>query len=79
MRRERVIPVPPRRDPELAMTRELSVPTDRGFRVGAQVRLSTWADDVVIDRLLGYDGPLSSVGLGAAARRARRPRVGGVR
>lgn len=58
MRRERVIPVPPRRDPELAMTREIAVPTDRAFRVGAEVRLSSWADDDVLDRLLGYDGEL---------------------
>ena len=58
MSRERVIPVPPRRDPELSMTRELAVPTARDFTIGAEVRLSSWAKDPQIDRLLGYRGPL---------------------
>ncbi len=56
MSRERVIPVPPRRDPELAMTRQISTPTAREFGVGAEVRLSSWAPDDLVDRLLGYRG-----------------------
>ncbi len=56
MSRERVIPVPPRRDPELSMTRQISTPTGREFGVGAEVRLSSWAPDDLVDRLLGYRG-----------------------
>ncbi|MGZ6954727.1 MAG: alpha-(1-_3)-arabinofuranosyltransferase domain-containing protein [Acidimicrobiia bacterium] len=58
MRRERVIPVPPRHDPELSMIRQISVPTARDFGVGTEVRLSSWASDSVLDELLGYRGPI---------------------
>ena len=58
MSRERVIPVPPRRDPELAMARQISTPTARSFGIGAEVRLSSWAPDDLVDRLLGYRGDL---------------------
>ncbi len=56
MSRERVIPVPPRRDPERSMTRQILVPTARSFGVGAEARLSSDAPDEVIDRDLGYRG-----------------------
>ena len=58
MRRERVIPAPPRHDPELAMVRQISVPTPRAFTVGAEVRLSASAPDRVVDQVLGYRGPV---------------------
>lgn len=71
MSRQRVIPVPPRHDPELAMTRRITVPTARDFGVGLETRLSTWAADDRIDRLLGYEGPLTAT---ASARLAGAPR-----
>ncbi len=58
MNRERVIPVPPRSDPELSMTRELALPTARAFGVAGDVRLSPFLPDPQIDRLLGYTGPV---------------------
>ncbi len=70
MRRERVIPVPPRRDPELAMTRQITVPTERGFGVGLETRLSSWAPDDLIDVRLGYSGGLRAT---ASARLAGAP------
>lgn len=58
MSRERVIPVPPRSDPELTLAREFALPTARGFGVAGDVRLSPFLPDDQIDRLLGYDGPV---------------------
>ncbi len=58
MDRERVIPVPPRRDPELSMARSFALPTARGFGIGGDVRLSPDLPDAQTDRLLGYDGPV---------------------
>lgn len=69
MDRERVYPVPPRYDPELTLTREMSVPTSRSFTVSGEVRLASTADAEDLDRLLGYDGPIrvnASSGLAAA-------------
>ncbi len=56
MNRERVIPVPPRSDPELAMTRSFQLPTARTFGVGSDVGLSPYLADDAVDRLLGYAG-----------------------
>ncbi len=71
MSRERVIPVPPRRDPELAITRQIEVPTARDFGIGAEARLSSWAPDVVVDRILGYRGDTAVT---ASARLPGAPR-----
>ena len=71
MSRERVIPVPPRRDPERAMSRQILVPTARAFGVGAEARLSSAAPDDVIDRSLGYRG---NVVVNASARLPGAPR-----
>jgi hypothetical protein len=58
MRRQRVIPVPPRSDPELSMVRQFTLPTGRGFGVAGQARLATSVPDDRVDRLLGYTGPV---------------------
>ncbi len=58
MNRERVIPVPPRSDPELSMVRKLALPVGRSFGVGGDVRLSPFYPDQKTDRLLGYTGPV---------------------
>ena len=71
MSRERVIPVPPRRDPERSMSRQILVPTARSFGVGAEARLSSAAPDEVIDHDLGYRG---DVRVSASARLPGAPR-----
>jgi hypothetical protein len=58
MERERVIPVPPRSDPEQSLVRSFSLPTARSFGLGGEVRLSPYLPDDEIDRLLGYTGPV---------------------
>ncbi len=58
MNRERVIPVPPRNDPEESMARQFTLPTTRSFGVGGEARLSPFLPDSDIDHLLGYDGPV---------------------
>ena len=58
MNRERVIPVPPRSDPELALSRSFVLPTARSFGVGSEVGLAPNLADDHLDRLLGYDGPV---------------------
>jgi hypothetical protein len=71
MDRERVIPVPPRSDPEEAIVRSFALPTDRSFGVAGDVRLSPFVPDDQIDRLLGYTGPVvatSSEHLSGAAQ-----------
>ncbi len=71
MDRERVIPVPPRSDPEEALVRSFELPTDRSFGVAGDVRLSPFLPDDQIDQLLGYPGPVvatSSEHLSGAAQ-----------
>ncbi len=58
MNRERVIPVPPRRDPEESMVRAFALPTARSFGLAGEARLSPFLPDDEIDRLLGYAGPV---------------------
>jgi len=74
MSRERVIPVPPRRDPEPSMVRELELPTARRFSVTGEARLSPLLADDATDRLLGYTGPVEATSsehlAGAPAARA---------
>ncbi len=72
MSRERVIPVPPRRDPERSMSRQIQVPTARSFGVGAEARLSSAAPDEILDRVLGYRG---NVRVQASARLPGAPRA----
>ena len=58
MNRERVIPVPPRSDPEVALSRSFRLPTARSFGIGSEVGLSPYLADDALDRLLGYEGPV---------------------
>ena len=58
MNRDRVLPVPARHDPEIALTRAFTLPSARSFAVGGDVRLSRDRHDDEIDRTLGYQGPV---------------------
>jgi len=51
--RERVSPIPPRSDPELAMNREFWLPTARSFSLSGTARISALIPDNMIDTLLG--------------------------
>ena len=53
MTRERVSPIPPRSDPELAMNRSFWLPTKRTFSLSGTARISALIADNVIDTLLG--------------------------
>lgn len=57
MTRDRVIPVPPRYDPELGLARSFRLPTDRTFTVSGTLRFNTVPADPVFDGLLGLPGP----------------------
>ena len=69
--RDRVEPVPPRQDPEVAMTRQFTVTTPRSFALTGSARLSTSASDSVIDQLVGRTGGTSD--LVAATSSSRMP------
>lgn len=56
MSRERVVPVPPRTDPEPAIVREFDLPTERTFALTGDARITSEAGDAEIDRALGYPG-----------------------
>ena len=58
MNRDRVLPVPARHDPEVALTRAFTLPSARSFAVAGDVRLSRDRHDAEIDRTLGYAGPV---------------------
>ena len=58
MQRDRVLPVPARRDPEVSLARQFTVPSARTFTVAGDVRLARDRDDAQIDRTLGYSGPV---------------------
>jgi hypothetical protein len=58
MNRERVLPSPARTDPERGMVRRIALPTERSFAVAADVRLARVEDDALVDRALGYTGPV---------------------
>jgi hypothetical protein len=51
--RDRVSPYPPRTDPELFMSRSLSLPTTRTFAIGGAARISALIPDNDIDDILG--------------------------
>jgi arabinofuranan 3-O-arabinosyltransferase len=57
MTRDRVIPVPPRYDPELGLARSFRLPTERSFTVSGTVRLNPAASDPTLDGLVGLPGP----------------------
>jgi arabinofuranan 3-O-arabinosyltransferase len=50
--RDRVSPIPPRTDPELAMSRSFWLPTARSFSLSGTARVSALIPDNVIDSLL---------------------------
>jgi hypothetical protein len=52
MSRDRVSPIPPRSDPEPAMSREFWLPTKRSFSLAGTARVSALIPDNVIDTLL---------------------------
>ncbi len=53
MARERQLPVPPRYDPELVLSREFDLPTARSFAVTGTVRLTSDVASQVLDSVLG--------------------------
>ena len=53
MTRDRVSPIPPRSDPELALDRTFWLPTARSFSLSGTARVSALIPDNVIDTLLG--------------------------
>ena len=71
MTRLRVAPVPPRADPEVAMIRQFSVPSDRSFAVTGTARISTQVDDQEVDQLVGQD--LATAGVVQATSSSRMP------
>jgi len=71
MTRLRVAPVPPRADPEVAMVRQFTVPSDRTFGVTGTARVSTQVGDQEVDRLVGRD--LATAGVVQATSSSRMP------
>ncbi len=70
LNRLRAPAVPPRSDPEPAMSRSFTLPTARTFNLGGTARVSTLDPDPVIDQLLGRTaaGPaLASIGTRSVA------------
>ncbi|MGO8872555.1 MAG: alpha-(1-_3)-arabinofuranosyltransferase family protein, partial [Acidimicrobiales bacterium] len=59
--RDRVAPVPPRQDPEVALARQFDLTSDREFTLAGTARLSDAVADDVIDRLVGRTGGSSDV------------------
>ncbi|MGO9204865.1 MAG: hypothetical protein ACLQBX_01535 [Candidatus Limnocylindrales bacterium] len=53
MTRDRVSPIPPRSDPELALSRTFWLPTARSFSLSGTARISALIPDNMIDTLLG--------------------------
>ena len=53
LNRDRASVVPPRRDPELTLNRQFTLPAARTFSIGGLARISTLNPDQVIDTLLG--------------------------
>ncbi|GIU87536.1 MAG: hypothetical protein KatS3mg009_2051 [Acidimicrobiia bacterium] len=54
--RERIVPVPPRRDPERAILRAFELPTARDFALTGTARISSEADHEAIADALGLPG-----------------------
>ncbi|MGQ0823431.1 MAG: alpha-(1-_3)-arabinofuranosyltransferase domain-containing protein [Actinomycetota bacterium] len=53
MTRDRIVPVPPRADPEAALVREFSLPVGREFSLTGTARLTSLGDHESIARVLG--------------------------
>jgi arabinofuranan 3-O-arabinosyltransferase len=68
MTRERVSPIPPRSDPELAMNRTFWLPTSRAFSLSGTARVSALIPDNVIDTLLGGKGVFGGAVIGSNER-----------
>jgi len=66
--RDRVSPIPPRTDPELAMTRSFVLPTARTFSVGGTARISALIPDNEIDAILGGPNVFGGAVLGSNER-----------
>lgn len=56
MARDRQLPVPPRYDPELVMSRAFTVPTARTFALGGTARLTSDVRSEALDAILGVPG-----------------------
>ena len=58
--RQRVAPVPPRRDPETALDRVVWLPTARTFTLTGTARINTLIPDAMVDTLVGRPGSSGS-------------------
>ncbi|HXX91011.1 MAG TPA: alpha-(1-_3)-arabinofuranosyltransferase family protein [Acidimicrobiales bacterium] len=65
--RDRVAPVPPRSDPEPAMTRQFTLPASRTFSVSGTARISTLVPDATVAALVGLPASPGSSSPGSAA------------
>ncbi len=68
MTRDRVSPIPPRSDPELAMNRTFWLPAGRSFSLGGTARVSALIPDNVIDSLLGGPDAFGGAVIGSNER-----------
>jgi arabinofuranan 3-O-arabinosyltransferase len=68
MTRDRVSPIPPRSDPELAMARSFWLPTARTFTLSGAARISALIPDNFIDDLLGGPDVFGGIVVGSDAR-----------
>ncbi|MGH9296459.1 MAG: hypothetical protein ACRDZP_00610, partial [Acidimicrobiales bacterium] len=66
--RDRVSPIPPRSDPELAMARLFDLPTARTFSLSGTARISALIPDNEIDSLLGGPNVFGGVVVGSNSR-----------
>jgi arabinofuranan 3-O-arabinosyltransferase len=61
MQRQRVEPIPPRRDPEMRIARQFTLPTARTFSLSGTATISTLIPDNEIDQLVGRNGPVNGI------------------
>jgi len=61
MQRQRVEPIPPRRDPEMRIAREFTLPTARTFSLSGTATISTLIPDNEIDQLVGRNGAVNGI------------------
>jgi hypothetical protein len=66
--RNRVSPIPPRSDPELALARRFTLPAGRRFSLSGTARISALIPDNVIDDLVGGPNALGGAVIGSDAR-----------
>ena len=60
MSRDRVEPIPPRRDPERAIAREFTLPSARSFALTGTARIASEAESAAVERALGTAGVSSA-------------------